>query len=258
MSARIIIPAQAAYFEGHFPERPLVAGVVLLMLAGQETRRQTGQTVRGISFARFRQLVRPGDELSFGASQREEGKARFELTRETVAVVNGEFLLGPFDAAPRVQVAPDCPEAANANLDALLPQRPPMRFVTCVLDERPDGLACGACIPSGCGLAPAGEAPSLVALEAAAQTAAVWEASRRTREGGVSGPRVGYVVSIRDVMFFTEHIAADEHFVAEVRLVQVALPMTGYEVQATVGNAIVLRGRIATFLTEESLPASAT
>jgi 3-hydroxymyristoyl/3-hydroxydecanoyl-(acyl carrier protein) dehydratase len=252
MITAIAIPPEAPYFNGHFPGRPIVAGVVLLHLACDEIVRQTGERIRGISFARFRHVVGPGDALRLSTAVRKEHKLRFEFLRADSVVANGEFILGALDDAPCAPAPLNVRHAGDANWDALVPQRPPMRFVRWIAAETESGLACGATIPSGCGLTCAGQASAVLALEAAAQTAAAWEALRRSRGNGGSGPRVGYVVAIRDVTFYVDRIAADSDFIAEVQLEQVALPMTDYAVQVNAAPGPVLRGRIATFLTGDA------
>jgi predicted hotdog family 3-hydroxylacyl-ACP dehydratase len=111
-------------------------------------------------------------------------------------------------------------------------------------------LQCTARISSECGLVTAGRAPALIALEAAAQSAAAWEAVRRSREAG-GGARIGYLVAIRDTVFYAESVPADEPFGALVRLEAMALPLTHYTVEVVARNAVVLRGKIATVLTQE-------
>jgi predicted hotdog family 3-hydroxylacyl-ACP dehydratase len=135
-------------------------------------------------------------------------------------------------------------------LDRLLPHRPPMRFVTAIERELSDGLQCTARISSECGLAPAGRAPTLLGLEAAAQAAAAWEALRRSREPGGASARIGYVVAIRDAVLFTSSIPADESFNAAVRLEAAALPLTHYAVEVALRGEVVARGKIATVLAE--------
>ena len=125
-----------------------------------------------------------------------------------------------------------------------------MRFVTAVEREFSDGLQCAARISSEAGLAAAGRARALLCLEAAARTAAAWEALRRLREPGGAGPRVGYVVAIRDAEIFTSSIPGDEPFSATGRLEAATLPLTHYAAEVAVHDEVVVRGKIATVLVE--------
>ncbi|MEO8163834.1 MAG: hypothetical protein ABI619_00425 [Betaproteobacteria bacterium] len=252
MKTSIAVPAGAAYFEGHFPGRPILPGVVEMLLVVEALARawQRPVALRGIAFARLRQLVLPGEQLELEWRELDDGRVRVDLTRQGSAVANAELILGPpaqraqpasLDAAARLPV-PAPP------LDALLPHRPPMRFVTAILGQTEQGLDCTACVPAECGLASAGLVPALAAVEAAAQTAAAWEAVRRWRDGNPAEPRVGYLVALRDVVFFAEHIAAGQSFAACVRLEAAAPPLTHYRFEAALNGSLVASGMIATFL----------
>ena len=109
--------------------------------------------------------------------------------------------------------------------------------------------------PARCALVAQGSAPAVAAIEAAAQTAALWEATRRRREGGAAAPRLGYLVGLRDVTFFAQRIPAEASFLATVRLEAATLPLAHYAMQIDLGSTPVLRGTLATFLTDETMPA---
>lgn len=254
MSTTIAVPSGGAYFEGHFPGRPILPGVVELVLVLETLARERPVALRGIVFARLRQLVQPGDRLELVARELDSGHLRVDLRREGVLVANGELILGRPEK-PRAMASSGArtarPMSPAPPLDALLPQRPPMRFVTSILEQTTDGLTCAACIPAACALVSDGSAPALAGLEAAAQAAAAWEAMRRWREGGVAAPRVGYLVALRDVTFFAERIPADQTLLTSVRLEAAAPPLTHYRVDVSLGGMPVVRGTIATFLKEE-------
>ena len=259
IKAAIVVPADGPYFAGHFPGRPILPGVLQLALAVETLARETGSStpLRAIRFARLRQLVLPGERLELAARAGEGGRWRIDLERDGTPVANAEIELGRPDAPPVASAPGDIipPPPDLPPLDALLPHRPPMRFVISVSYELADGLACTARIPAACALVAGGSAPALAGIEAAAQTAAVWEAVRRRREGGDRsprvGPRVGYLVSVREVVFFAERITADAPLVASVRLTAAAPPLTHYSVEVAGDAGLILRGTIATFLTSE-------
>ncbi len=258
MSANITVPAGGGYFEGHFPGRPILPGVVELMLVLEALarERQRPATLRGIGFVRLRQLVLPGDLLLLAAKELDGERTRFDLRRADVLVANGELILGPpqepTDAAASGPASAGSTSARSSGMvppvDALLPQHPPMRFVTSILDDAVDGLTCAARVPSECALVSAGRAPALAALEMAAQAAAAWEALRRWREGGAAEPRIGYLVALRDVAFFADSIPADRILSAVVHLEAAAPPLTYYRIDVSLGSAPIVRGTIATFL----------
>jgi len=245
------ITAAPAYFEGHFPGRPILPAVALLALVVDALARESGRSVplRAIPFLRLRQPVGPGDRLSLAARRREGGRVNVELQRDATLVAHGELDFGqpeaPVGAAGRPAAAV---RPAAVPVAELLPQQPPMRFVASILEETPQGLVCEARVPAACALVTGGSAPALAAIEAAAQAAALWEAARRWRESHEAVPRLGYLVALRDVVFFAERIAAEEPLVAAVRLDAAAPPLTHYAVEVRREGTSVLRGTIATYL----------
>ena len=255
---QIVVAPDAPYLRGHFPGRPIVPGVVELLLLVEHLSREAGQplTLRSVKFARFRQLVVPLDRLDVTTRSAEDGYTRVDLKRDGVLVANAELELSlALSDQQRPHSMPvEGPAVDAPPLDVLLPHRLPMRFVTAIDRELTDGLQCAASISSKCGLAPAGRAPALLGLEAAAQAAAAWEALRRSREAGGASARIGYVVAIRDAKLFTSSIPADESFSAAVRLEAAALPLTHYAVEAALHGEVLVRGKIATVLTENELP----
>jgi predicted hotdog family 3-hydroxylacyl-ACP dehydratase len=125
-----------------------------------------------------------------------------------------------------------------------------MRFVTAVLDETQEGLICEAHIPAACALVRDDGVQAVVALEAAAQAAAVWEALQRRRESSTVAPRVGYLVALRDVALFADRIRADEPLICSVQQESAALPLSYYRVAVSSKDQPILRGTIVTFLTD--------
>jgi predicted hotdog family 3-hydroxylacyl-ACP dehydratase len=251
--ATIAVPSAGSYFEGHFPGRPILPGVAELALVFEALVLGTGRpaALREISFVRLRQLVFPGDRLELAARDLDAGRMRFDLKRADLLVANGELILGP----PQLPVEAPAPGQASTRsvvqpptMDALLPHRPPMCFVTSILAETSDGLTCAARIPAACPLVSAGSAPALAALEMAAQAAAAWEGLQRWRKGGDAAPRIGYLVALRTVAFFAERFPADRVLSTTVHLEAAAAPLTHYRVDVSLDDIPIVRGTIATFL----------
>lgn len=246
MIVPLVVPEGGAAFEGHFPGRPILPGVTQLAMVA---RILGSRPVRAIPFARLRRIVLPGDRLELDARESEGGRVRIELKKGALVVANGELQLG----------APDPPGSAATAVasrkvygtppwDSLLPHREPMLFLTRLVGEAEDGLTCEARVPGGCALVLDGEAPAFAALEAAAQTAAAWEALRRAKEGGEAGPRVGYLVGVSDVELFSARIAADEPLLVSIRLDAWAPPLSHYRVEVSIDAMPILRGMIATWI----------
>jgi predicted hotdog family 3-hydroxylacyl-ACP dehydratase len=261
MNATIEVPSDGAWFEGHFPGRPILPGVAELALAAHALGHAGSPlSLQGITFARLRQLVHPGDRLELVARQQDAAHLRFDLKRDGILVANAEFIVGQPQAsggkatAAAIIAAPASirQEAVFPPLDALLPHRPPMRFLTAILHEERDGLTCAARIPDRCALVAGGSAQPVAAIEAAAQAAAAWEALRRSRNAGVAKPRIGYLVALRDVVFFTGNVAAERDLLVSVRLEAAAPPLTHYRIAVSLDGEPVTHGTIATFLADDN------
>jgi 3-hydroxyacyl-[acyl-carrier-protein] dehydratase len=253
MNATIEVPSGGAWFEGHFPGRPILPGVAELALIldalGREAHRPV--VIQGIAFARLRQLVFPGDRLELATREPDTARLRFDLKREGTLVANGEFILGPPQTPPSTTAtgsAPGTQVASAPSLDDLLPHRPPMRFLTSILQQTADGLTCTARIPGTCALVRGGSAPATASIEAAAQAAAAWEALRRWSNTGIAASRVGYLVAMREVAFFTGRIPADRDLLVSVSLEGAAPPLTHYRFEVSLEGILLTRGTIATFL----------
>ena len=250
------VTPRSAYFQGHFADRPILPGVALLAIVLEALARDAGRpaALRAIPFARLRRPVVPGDVLAIDGRDGERGRVRFDVRCDGALVANGELILGRPDATggAATRAARASPAAgATPPVASLVPQQPPMRFVTSIVEEAPDRLTCTAQIPAACALVADGNAPALVALEAAAQTAAAWEALRRWREASAASPRMGYLVAVRDVDFFAERIPADETLLASARLAATAPPLMHYAVEVALAARPILRGTVATVLADE-------
>ena len=259
MNASIAVPSGGDLFEGHFPGRPILPGVAQLAMildaSGSQIHISSG--LRAIAHMRMRQLVLPGDQLELTTRELDGGRLRFDLKRTGVVVANGELVFRLLDATESVPTPKSFPihKAGPARmfappLDALIPHRPPMRFLTELLDETQEGLICEAHVPAACALVREDGVRALVALEAAAQSAAAWEALQRRRQGGTVGPRVGYLVALRDVALFADRICADEPLICSVQQESVALPLSYYRVAVSSKDKPILGGTIVTFLTD--------
>ena len=95
---RLYVPHDLAQLEGHFPDHPVVAGVVLLDWA---VRFAGEHVVPGLAVGRafqvkFRQVLRPGTDLSL-ILRRPDGGARltFEYRNDSDVFSSGSIALGP-------------------------------------------------------------------------------------------------------------------------------------------------------------------
>jgi predicted hotdog family 3-hydroxylacyl-ACP dehydratase len=252
MNVAIAVPADGPLFEGHFPGRPILPGIAELVLVARALAPgDDAADVSAMPFARFRGLVLPADRLEVLAVPRGDGGVRFEVRRAGEVVANGAMTFG----APRSDEGGGTAVASRSTrgappLHELIPHRPPMLFVERILGEAEDGATCLGRVPAACALVTRGVTPAFVALEAAAQTAAVWEALRRSRDAGAPSVLTGYLVSLRDVVLYRRTIPADADLIATIRLVAAAPPLTTYAVDVAVEGERALRGTIGTYLSD--------
>ena len=114
-----------------------------------------------------------------------------------------------------------------------------------ILAASAEEIACEAGIPPDHPLAAAGHAPAWLGVEAAAQAAAVLEALARREED--PGPRVGYLVGIREARFPSSFLPTGENFRVTARLAGSAPPLSIYAITAGDGSAATT-ATISTFL----------
>lgn len=95
---RMYVPHDLAYLDGHFPEYPVVAGVVLLdwaiRLAGEHV--VPGLAVATAFQVKFRQVLRPGTTLSLFLRRPARGaRLTFEYRNDADVFSSGSIALGP-------------------------------------------------------------------------------------------------------------------------------------------------------------------
>lgn len=246
MTLRLVVPTEGPLFDGHFPGQPILPGVAELILVAGVLAPAGPTALTGVRHVRFRGLVRPGDELDLLVP---EGSSRFELRRGAESIARGEL---DFAAQPSFADGEDTIAAGDVRgappMDALVPHRPPMRLIESFLGEAENGATCLARLTQGCGFAQGGAAPAIAMLEAAAQTAAAWEALRRSRGTAGGTPRIGYLVSAREVVLDRATVPVGAAMEATVRLDATAPPLAQYLVRVAVSGRTALRGRIGTYL----------
>ncbi|HSF41034.1 MAG TPA: hypothetical protein VLT87_14655 [Thermoanaerobaculia bacterium] len=238
--SEIEIPAGSPFFSGHFPGSPILPGIVQLALAFP------GAALLEIRSLKLRRPVGPGDRLSLDVGALDpEGVARFEIRRGEETVSQGVVRLGGSDGEPDPGVeAP--PASAFPPPETLIPHAPPALLVRSVAETSPQGIVCLAAIPEDHPLAEDGRAPSYLGLEAAAQAAAVLEALERSADE--AGPRMGYLVGIRDARLRAPHLSTGRTFRVTARLHGSAPPLSMYRVTLEGAGGELLAGTISTYL----------
>ena len=238
---RVEIPADSPFFSGHFPGHPILPGIAHPLLV-------TRAPVAEIVSLKLRSPVRPGDVLDLsGTDPDESGAVRFELRRGTEAVSQGTLRLAPpgWDSTPTLSSAGESP-AGFPPVSSLIPHEPPARLVRNILEASAESLTGWAAIPAASPFVEGGRAPAFLSLEAAAQGAAVLEALSRRDS---AGPRIGYLVGLRNARFHVPWLPAEQPFRIAVRLSGSAASLSIYEVTVDDGAGTeIARGTISTYM----------
>jgi 3-hydroxymyristoyl/3-hydroxydecanoyl-(acyl carrier protein) dehydratase len=256
---RVEVPEASPFFAGHFPGHPILPGIAHLLFAAWGLGSISGPSPLGspttmvplseVRSLRLRRPVGPGDVLDLHIdSPSEDGTARFELRRDAESSSQGTLRLAADpEEVPLLDAAPFPASAGFPAPGVLVPHGPPALLVRTILEASAESAACVVEIPAASPFAIGGRAPAFLGLEAAAQTAAVLEALARS---DASGPRLGYLVGVRDVRFQTPWLPVDHPLRATVRLTGSAPPLAIYEVRVDTGDEQELvTGTVSTYVT---------
>lgn len=134
-------------------------------------------------------------------------------------------------------------------LDQLIPHRPPILLVERIVRFCDGELVCRGVLPAYDRTRRPATAPPFLALELAAQTAAVLAAL----EGGDAPSRqgaIGYLAAIRDARFLTPEIPACRRLLATVRTAGRMPPLRTYSVEVALeeGAALLVTATLSTYL----------
>jgi predicted hotdog family 3-hydroxylacyl-ACP dehydratase len=133
---------------------------------------------------------------------------------------------------------------------SLLPHRDPALLVRVVTERAPEELTCIAVIPGDHPLVQDGRAPGFLAIEMAAQAAAALEALARAPDAP-PGPRIGYLVGVREATFHLADLPAGWPLRVTVRPAGSAPPLAVYEAWVELDGAPALTATISTYLTRD-------
>lgn len=90
--ASLKIPLDHPSFAGHFPDRPIVPGVVLLDAAQRIIESENNLTLIGIAVAKFHSPSTPGEELVLDYEV-SNAIARFEIRCGARKIADGRFTI---------------------------------------------------------------------------------------------------------------------------------------------------------------------
>lgn len=91
--AEVQVPADCVWFDGHFPNMPILPGVAQLTLVTDLLNRTLKRpvVVRSVSRVRFKQMIRPDDTIavSLSPTQKDAGSYGFRLSNGSELVCSG-------------------------------------------------------------------------------------------------------------------------------------------------------------------------
>lgn len=224
--ATFIVPPDSILFGGHFPGRPVLPGVGLLSMLDATLAEAKGADnlplfVGGLRRVKFRQLVECGGifKTFIRCEPTPTGGHAFSVVMDNDVVMDG--LLGTADstllqsAAAQASLPPVAPQVA---LEDLIPHRYPMRIVDELLGIGDDEALSGSVVQAEWPLVVAGSGPSVLLVEAVAQTASAcigWEKRNEERLGGK-----GFLVGIRMASVLRARIGVGLAITTRIKTVQ--------------------------------------
>jgi predicted hotdog family 3-hydroxylacyl-ACP dehydratase len=129
----------------------------------------------------------------------------------------------------------------------LLPHQRTARLLTKVLRYDQDSIEAIGVIPAGHPLADRSGAPNFVAVELGAQAAAALEAVLRQHGSGEGGPRVGYLVRVREATFATGVLPVGSPLTVTATLEGAAPPLAMYKVTVADGDEVLATALLSTY-----------
>lgn len=256
---RVHVPADSAFFEGHFSGHPILPGVAHLELARRAVRDVLGAGVwlARVELWRFRAPVGPGEELALRLEiATAKDTARVTLVRGATLVSAGTVVVASGVAPPDLGAAGQVAGAPCSGWDdaspASLPQRPPSRLITAVRNADAGGADAVGRVPRESPFAlETDEFPAVLLVEMGAQAAAICEARALVADGPpgrtVPPPPAGTIVRLRDVRLATDVLPIDAVFDVRARLVREAGPLRTWSVAVELEGHRKVRAEVHTF-----------
>lgn len=97
ITAEAQVPADCVWFDGHFPNMPILPGVAQLTLVADLLNRALERSVviRSVSRVRFKQMIRPADTITVSLSPKQKDAATygFRLSNGSELVCSGAITI---------------------------------------------------------------------------------------------------------------------------------------------------------------------
>ncbi len=134
------------------------------------------------------------------------------------------------------------------DLDRILPHRGPSRLVHTAVEADRERALCRARVPSDNAFCHAGRVPAFVAIEMAAQAAAVHAGLVRVEDGEIASPRVGYLTGVREAQCPERSFPADTDLDVIVEITHFAVPISLHRFEVRHDGRSIATGSISTYV----------
>ena len=131
---------------------------------------------------------------------------------------------------------------------SLLPHGSEARFLDELLELTEGKVECACSIPSNSPYVLDGQVPAFVALELAAQTAAILEAVHAVQVRGKNAPEIGYLVRVKSLKLACANFPAGRPLRARAVLDVTVPPLSLYDVRVRLDEREILSGSISLFI----------
>ena len=223
------VPPDSHWFSGHFPGNPIFPALGMIGLvdevlrAGGGAHAEGGLSGRLYKRIRFRQVVRPGEEIVLSISPQEpgvQGRFRFNILKGPESISEGVVLAGgpvPVASVPdpeRLRIL----ERVDVPIEALVPHRDRMRLVEVFegYDHDGDGIT-RTRVRETWPLCDGQAVNPHVVIELVAQATAAMAGWDDVKQGESVG--FGYIVGIKNAWICTEPIPVGSPLTMKTRKV---------------------------------------
>jgi len=97
LMARARVDAESIWFDGHFPDQPILPGIAQLSLVTQVLHHHTGGRLRvtGYKRVRFRQMIQPADWMQISLEMSNAKNILFKITVNADVAAGGIVVVEP-------------------------------------------------------------------------------------------------------------------------------------------------------------------
>lgn len=249
--AEVVVALGEDLFAGHFPGHPTLSAVGQLAVVEAALAAWRGDGARLAAVERMRLTRRvEGGEVAVRLEEGGNGEVRFALTAAGEGVSAGKGAVGERWTGGEAPAGRKVGRFGGDEERPLptLPHAGAARMLSRVLAARGDTIVAEAVLSAAspfAGLArEAGAAPAWVAIEMAAQAAAALELAGRD---GDDGPRLGYLVRLRDVRCRRSTLPVGEPVRLEVTRGAAISTLRTYGIFASLDGAALVAGELSVF-----------